>query len=597
MAVAHDHARPLELGARGRRLGDLRPCSPMLAIGDGRRPHEARGADGRAEPAWSRAARDRGAPCTPRSRTAAGSARRGGALARQVRLVGVAGVERGAGEVRGRPRGQEAPEAQHALERLRAVAGGGMAAAAQLALAEPEVAGERLDPRRAARSSRRAASATAASAGGAATAISAMPAQRLARLEVAGQPLRRARGRGRPRSTRRSRSSESGRPSAAPPAPGRKRAPTKTAPGPGSPAPGRCRARPRTRRGRPARSGRSRRRAGSRAELVGRCAHPEAGERRGWRARGTHAVIVHDRPRVPMSVPFKTALVAIKACPISISPSSSSRPTRPHPRPPPLRAPLPRRRAAPVRDAVAAYRNADGGFGHGLEPDGRTPGTQPAATEQALRILDQADAWDEELARGACDQLQAAAPPEGGAIFVARQRRGLAARAVVAAGAGLLADQHRPDPRLAARPRHAARVGGPGVRADVGAHRVARRARPIRPLRRAALPRSRARPRARRRRAPARRAGRSGRSSRSTPRRPARSTARSASRPQPDSIARPLFDAATIAAHLDHLAAGQQARRRLDLQLPGLVARPGGGLARLRHGRRADTLRRNERAA
>ena len=89
--------------------------------------------------------------------------------------------------------------------------------------------------------------------------------------------------------------------------------------------------------------------------------------------------------------------------------------------------------AAPVRDAVAAYRNADGGFGHGLEPDGRTPGTQPAATEQALRILDQADAWDEELARGACDQLQAAAPPEGGALFVARQRRGLAARAVVAA--------------------------------------------------------------------------------------------------------------------------------------------------------------------
>jgi hypothetical protein len=74
--------------------------------------------------------------------------------------------------------------------------------------------------------------------------------------------------------------------------------------------------------------------------------------------------------------------------------------------------------AAPVRDAVAAYRNADGGFGHGPEPDGRTPGTQPPATEQALRILDQADAWDDELARGACDQLAATAPPEGGAIFV-----------------------------------------------------------------------------------------------------------------------------------------------------------------------------------
>jgi hypothetical protein len=74
--------------------------------------------------------------------------------------------------------------------------------------------------------------------------------------------------------------------------------------------------------------------------------------------------------------------------------------------------------AAPVRDAVAAYRNPDGGFGHGLEPDGRTPGSQPAATEQALRILDQADAWDDDLVRGACDQLAATAPPEGGAVFV-----------------------------------------------------------------------------------------------------------------------------------------------------------------------------------
>ena len=72
----------------------------------------------------------------------------------------------------------------------------------------------------------------------------------------------------------------------------------------------------------------------------------------------------------------------------------------------------------PVRDGVAAYRNADGGFGQALEPDGRTPYSQPAATEQALRILDQADAWDDELATGACDQLQATAPAEGGARFV-----------------------------------------------------------------------------------------------------------------------------------------------------------------------------------
>jgi hypothetical protein len=74
--------------------------------------------------------------------------------------------------------------------------------------------------------------------------------------------------------------------------------------------------------------------------------------------------------------------------------------------------------AGPVRDAVAAYRNADGGFGHGLEPDGRAPGSQPAAIELALRILADADAWDEDLVTGACDWLQANAPAEGGAVFV-----------------------------------------------------------------------------------------------------------------------------------------------------------------------------------
>jgi hypothetical protein len=74
--------------------------------------------------------------------------------------------------------------------------------------------------------------------------------------------------------------------------------------------------------------------------------------------------------------------------------------------------------AEPVRDAVAAYRNPDGGFGHGLEPDGRTPATQPAAIELGLRILDEADAWDEGLVTGACDWLQANAPAEGGSLFV-----------------------------------------------------------------------------------------------------------------------------------------------------------------------------------
>src|ERR1700691_4481754 len=72
----------------------------------------------------------------------------------------------------------------------------------------------------------------------------------------------------------------------------------------------------------------------------------------------------------------------------------------------------------PVRDAVAAYRNADGGFGHALEPDCRAAASQPAAVEMALRLLDQADAWDEGLVLGAVDWLAAVAPDEGGAAFV-----------------------------------------------------------------------------------------------------------------------------------------------------------------------------------
>ena len=74
--------------------------------------------------------------------------------------------------------------------------------------------------------------------------------------------------------------------------------------------------------------------------------------------------------------------------------------------------------AAPVRDAVAGDRNDDGGFGHALEPDCRAPGSQPAAAEMALRVLDETDAWDDDLVRGACDWLMAVAPAEGGAAFV-----------------------------------------------------------------------------------------------------------------------------------------------------------------------------------
>jgi hypothetical protein len=74
--------------------------------------------------------------------------------------------------------------------------------------------------------------------------------------------------------------------------------------------------------------------------------------------------------------------------------------------------------ATAVRDAVAAYRNDDGGFGHALEPDCRAPGSQSLAVEMALRIMDETDAWDEDLVRSACDWLAAVAPAEGGVAFV-----------------------------------------------------------------------------------------------------------------------------------------------------------------------------------
>jgi hypothetical protein len=74
--------------------------------------------------------------------------------------------------------------------------------------------------------------------------------------------------------------------------------------------------------------------------------------------------------------------------------------------------------AQPVRDAVAAYRNPDGGFGHGMEPDCRSPGSQPVATAQALRTLDEADAWDAGLAAGACDWLAGRAAEGGGSVAI-----------------------------------------------------------------------------------------------------------------------------------------------------------------------------------
>ncbi len=75
---------------------------------------------------------------------------------------------------------------------------------------------------------------------------------------------------------------------------------------------------------------------------------------------------------------------------------------------------------AGVVDAVRAHRNADGGFGHGLEPDKRCPDSLPIDVEQALDVLLVAgvDVADPDtgagaLVRDACDWLASVAGPDG----------------------------------------------------------------------------------------------------------------------------------------------------------------------------------------
>jgi hypothetical protein len=70
-----------------------------------------------------------------------------------------------------------------------------------------------------------------------------------------------------------------------------------------------------------------------------------------------------------------------------------------------------------VERAVDAYRNADGGFGQGLEPDCRTPHSQPEATRWALAVLDGAGRLNEERARGCADWLASVSTPGGGVPF------------------------------------------------------------------------------------------------------------------------------------------------------------------------------------
>ncbi len=58
-----------------------------------------------------------------------------------------------------------------------------------------------------------------------------------------------------------------------------------------------------------------------------------------------------------------------------------------------------------VLDVLRAYQNADGGFGHALEPDMRAPDSQPLFTEFALHTLYDCRLRDVQMASRACDFL------------------------------------------------------------------------------------------------------------------------------------------------------------------------------------------------
>jgi hypothetical protein len=70
--------------------------------------------------------------------------------------------------------------------------------------------------------------------------------------------------------------------------------------------------------------------------------------------------------------------------------------------------------AEPVLQALRAYRNPDGGFGHALEPDVRAPGSEPAATLHALEVLAELERLDDPMVADAASWTGGIANADGG---------------------------------------------------------------------------------------------------------------------------------------------------------------------------------------
>jgi hypothetical protein len=74
-------------------------------------------------------------------------------------------------------------------------------------------------------------------------------------------------------------------------------------------------------------------------------------------------------------------------------------------------------RPEPVLAALEAYRNADGGYGWGLEPDLRSTTSQPAGALHALEVFGDVAPACSPRARELCDWLDAVTLPDGGVPF------------------------------------------------------------------------------------------------------------------------------------------------------------------------------------
>src|SRR5829696_3537084 len=72
----------------------------------------------------------------------------------------------------------------------------------------------------------------------------------------------------------------------------------------------------------------------------------------------------------------------------------------------------------PVLDALRAYRNPDGGFGHALEPDVRGPESEPVSTAHALAVLAEVGALGDPMVGDAAAWVATISEPDGGVPFM-----------------------------------------------------------------------------------------------------------------------------------------------------------------------------------